>query len=84
MFLALISSDDFESFKARLIAAHPEGSSDLEPPNSKQIIAWTFAHSNQERLAQLHMTIDDFHRWINVAYDVSATGECSMHVFFFL
>jgi hypothetical protein len=80
MFLALISSDDFESFKARLLAVHPEGNSDLEPQNSKQIIAWTFTRSNQERLAELHMAIDDFHRWVNVAYGVSYTGKCIMNL----
>lgn len=76
MFLALIRSDDFEHFKSALLLQNPGGDSDLEPSNSRQLIEWTFAHCNQSRLAELNMPIEYFHRWINVAYDVSFTGAC--------
>ncbi|KAH9487379.1 putative NRPS-like protein biosynthetic cluster [Psilocybe cubensis] len=75
MFLALIRSEDFEHFKTALLLQNPGGDSDLEPANSRQLIEWTFAHCNQERLAELNMPIEYFHRWVNVAYDVSFTGR---------
>jgi len=74
MFLALIPSDDFEHFKSRLLDEYPEGNSDLEPPDSKKMIEWVYVHCNQTRLAELHMPIEYFHHWVNVAYGVSFTG----------
>lgn len=38
------------------------------------MIEWVFVHCNQTRLAELHMPVEYFHRWVNVAYDVSFTG----------
>ncbi|KAH9487375.1 putative NRPS-like protein biosynthetic cluster [Psilocybe cubensis] len=75
MFLALIRSEDFEHFKTALLLQNPGGDSDVEPSNSRELIEWTYAHCNQSRLAELNMPIDYFHRWVNVAYDVSYTGR---------
>lgn len=74
MFLGLIESDDFEAFKGRLHKSYSSASSDPEPQNARQITGWNFAHCNQEKLTELHMPIEYFHRWVNVAYDVSLTG----------
>lgn len=75
MFLALIRSEDFEHFKSSLLLQNPGGDSDIEPPNSRELIEWTYAHCNQSRLEELNMPIEYFYRWVNVAYDVSFTGE---------
>jgi hypothetical protein len=75
MFLALVP-DNFEHFKLRLLAQYPEGNTDLEPPNSKKMIEWVFVHCNQTRLAELHMPIEYFRHWVNIAYGISFTGAC--------
>ncbi|KXN81002.1 Polyketide synthase PksJ [Leucoagaricus sp. SymC.cos] len=75
MFLALVTSENLDNFKSRLLAANPGGDTDAEPPNSRQLVEWTYAHCDRARLGELHLNVEDFHRWTNVAYDVSFTGR---------
>ncbi|KAG5730175.1 hypothetical protein E4T56_gene11710 [Termitomyces sp. T112] len=75
MFLSLVKSEEFESLKQKLLLAVPEAGSDSEPVNSLYIIEWILARSDQSRLTELGMPIEYFHRWINVAYEVSRTGR---------
>ncbi|KAG6853538.1 putative NRPS-like protein biosynthetic cluster [Blastosporella zonata] len=76
MFLALIPTDGFEPLKAALYRRYPElMESDAEPPSSDQVIQWTFDHSDQDRLATLQLKIEDFRRWVAVAYAISYSGR---------
>ncbi|KAF9469572.1 acetyl-CoA synthetase-like protein [Collybia nuda] len=76
MFLALIPTTGFESLKAALQAAYPEiEHSDAEPASSAQIIQWVFEHCDQDRLKTLQLNLEDFRRWVGVAYKLSYTGR---------
>ncbi|GLB43617.1 putative acetyl-CoA synthetase-like protein [Lyophyllum shimeji] len=76
MFLALITTDDFEPLKAALFKEHPElADSDEEPLSSDKIIQWVFEHCDQERLSTLQLKLEDFRRWVGVAYKISCTGR---------
>ena len=76
MFLALIPATDFAPLKASLQKAHPEiESSDAEPGSSLEIIKCVFERCDQERLSVLQLKLEDFRRWVSVAYELSFTGR---------
>ncbi|RDB19399.1 Atromentin synthetase [Hypsizygus marmoreus] len=76
MFLALIPISGFEPLKAQLQEAYPEIKDvDSEPPSSVEIIKWVFDHCDQERLATLQLKLEDFKRWVGVAYEISYSGR---------
>ncbi|KAF8079199.1 acetyl-CoA synthetase-like protein [Lyophyllum atratum] len=76
MFLALIPTDGFEPLKAALFREHPElADSDAEPPSSETIIRWVFDHCDQARLSTLQLKLEDFKRWVGVAYQISYSGR---------
>ncbi|KAF5385011.1 hypothetical protein D9615_001029 [Tricholomella constricta] len=76
MFLALIPPDGFESLKALLYKEHPVlADSDAEPSSSEWIIKWVFERCDQERLSTLQLKLEDFKRWVGVAYEISYSGR---------
>ncbi|KAG6856817.1 putative NRPS-like protein biosynthetic cluster [Tephrocybe sp. NHM501043] len=76
MFLGLIQTDGFEALKAALYNEFPDLlESDEEPPSAQQVIQWTFDHSDQDRLAILQLKLEDFKRWVAVAYAISYSGR---------
>ncbi|KAG5643505.1 putative secondary metabolism biosynthetic enzyme [Asterophora parasitica] len=76
MFLALVPPNGFDSLKALLHAEYPElADSDAEPASSSEIIQRAFELVDQERLATLQLKLDDFRRWVGVAYKISYSGR---------
>jgi thioesterase domain-containing protein len=76
MFLALIPTREFEPLKATLRTTYPEiEQSDSEPASSAEIIQWIFEHCDQDRLSTLQLKLEDFRRWVGIAYDLSYTGR---------
>ncbi|KAG5636308.1 putative NRPS-like protein biosynthetic cluster [Sphagnurus paluster] len=76
MFLALITTEDFEPLKNALYKEYPDLlDSDAEPASSNEIITWVFEHCNQQRLSELQLKFDDFKRWVGVAYEISYSGR---------
>ncbi|KAG6877352.1 putative NRPS-like protein biosynthetic cluster [Termitomyces sp. T159_Od127] len=76
MFLALITTEQFDILKAAMYKQFPYLiESDAEPPSSELVIQWFFDNCNQERLATLRLRCEDFKRWVSVAYSISYSGR---------
>ncbi|KAG6848572.1 putative NRPS-like protein biosynthetic cluster, partial [Arthromyces matolae] len=76
MFLALITTDGFDALKMALYEQFPElTNSDMEPSNAKEVIQWTFEHSDQKRRVELQLKLEEFQRWVSVAYAISYSGR---------
>lgn len=76
MFLALIPTSAFEEVKQNVIAAFPElQGADSEPETSAEIIHHLFSLSDQNRLTELQLNMDDFRRWVGVAYQITCSGR---------
>nr|WJZ49095.1 polyporic acid synthetase [Hapalopilus rutilans] len=76
MFLALVPSTVFESVKAQLYDVFPEERhSDTEPVRSVEIINWLLEHSDQKRLDELQLSLEELTRWTQVAYALSCLGR---------
>lgn len=76
MFLALVTTKDFDKLKAALYEQFPYlKESDAEPPSAERVIQWLFDNCNQERLATLHLKLRDFKRWVSVAYSISYSAR---------
>ncbi|KAG6811380.1 putative NRPS-like protein biosynthetic cluster [Tricholoma furcatifolium] len=76
MFLALIPTERFEPLKAALYQEFPElKATDAEPECWEAVLKWTFDQCDQERLATLQLKLDEFRRWIGVAYAISYSGR---------
>lgn len=75
-FLALVPATAFEEVKQSAIAAFPElHGTDSEPKTSAEIIHYLFSLSDQNRLAELQLNMEDFRRWVSVAYKVTCCGR---------
>lgn len=76
MFLALIPTGAFEEVKQNVLETFPElQGADSEPSSSAQIIHHLFSLSDQHRLTELQLNMDDFRRWVGVAYRVTCCGR---------
>ncbi|KAJ3569707.1 hypothetical protein NP233_g4878 [Leucocoprinus birnbaumii] len=76
MFLALIPTSAFDEVKQNVIEAYPElRGADSEPSTSHEIIQYLFSLSDQNRLSELQLNMEDFRRWVSVAYQVTCCGR---------
>ncbi len=75
-FLALIPTAAFEEVKQSVTAAFPVlHGADSEPETSMQIIHYLFSLSEHNRVAELQLNMEDFKRWVSVAYQVTCCGR---------
>jgi thioesterase domain-containing protein len=75
-FLALIPPSAFKEVKEDALKAFPElHGTDSEPPSCKEIIQYLFTISDQNRLSDLQLELNNFRRWVSVAYQVTCTGR---------
>ncbi|KAF5359112.1 hypothetical protein D9756_003159 [Leucocoprinus leucothites] len=76
MFLSLIPTSAFDEVKQGVIENFPElRGADSEPTSSNEIIRYLFSLSDQNRLSELQLNMDDFRRWVGVAYQVTRSGR---------